>query len=114
MDVAGISLATTLVSALSFLLSAMMLSEHTDLKLRQLVKPLAAMFGCAVVAYVATAGTYYLIAPPPASGKIVQAVLVAISSVFGLIVYALGCWLLRVPELEFLLRPVLKRVFKSK
>ena len=113
LDVAGISLATTLVSAINFVVLIKLLRRRIPLKLFSLIRPLMMMVGAAAFAWFVSSATLAGIRPLLGLGKIYLLSAVFIASAFGTLAYLATCSLLRLSEVGFLFSIVRSIVLRT-
>ncbi|MGH9550198.1 MAG: murein biosynthesis integral membrane protein MurJ, partial [Terriglobales bacterium] len=100
MDVAGIALATTVVSAINFLILLLILRMRIHLGIRKLVPPLLKMIvGTCACMYAAQLTLSFLSNRLPTDSKVALCIEIFGSIAVGLSAYLIVSWLLRVSEL---------------
>ncbi len=117
LGVAGISLATTLITVFNLTLLAIFLRKKIgNLGTMSLLGPLAIMFLSSCLCAAVTLGTHHLIAGSlPGSGLVRQLVAVGTASVAGLLAYAACCLTFSLQEPLMLARrfPITRRFFAN-
>jgi putative peptidoglycan lipid II flippase len=102
MNVAGISLATTTVSAISFVVSIVILNSRFSIEAAKLVGPLTAMICAAVCSWIVTTRTMEAFYPVLGLGKPALLFSITASSAAGALTYIMFCFLFRIQEVKLL------------
>jgi putative peptidoglycan lipid II flippase len=102
MNVAGISLATTVVSGVSFIASAFLLQRKMPLALSALAAPLAKMLAASALAWLVASQINANLLPAMTMDKVHQSISMACAAGASGSAYFIACWLLRLSETKIL------------
>jgi len=108
MDVAGISLSTSLVTAVNFVVLICLLKKQRNMGLNKIILPTLGMAVGAIICWFITAKTMPLVGqliPQKISGFIP----IAISALAGLFAYAATCWAFRIEDMKLVISQLLLR-----
>jgi putative peptidoglycan lipid II flippase len=109
MEVAGISLATSAITAINFVVLALLISRQVNLGFKQIAGAVLRMCICSMLCWYATMASFSLMGQHVVPSKPGIVAELAIASGVGLFIYCLASWLLRIEEMNLVVDHLLKR-----